>query len=194
MTATDWTLIGIAGVQALTMIILVCVTIYYAVQTRKMAKETLNQRYDTFRPVIDIERDFGGHDQISEVLATEKQDYPYGISCILDNIGVGSAIDVYSYGVIDKKSRGCILGTIKVGDNKRPFTLSSQQMGNRRFLVAYYRDIYGRFFESKREVIADKEGPSWRMGTLKHRKLDKIKDSKIIREYMAIFRIRSKHK
>ena len=51
MTTSDWALISVAAVQAIAMIILVCVTIYYAVQTRKMAKEMREQRLMASRPI-----------------------------------------------------------------------------------------------------------------------------------------------
>ncbi len=168
-------------------IILVLLTAVYVSRVRqqadasiKMAQETREQRYDSFRPVIDIERYVLEEEKIREGLAARLEEFSYGFWCVLDNIGVGPATDVYSYMAIGGKTRGRDFGTIKIGDSKQAGGLSLQQIGNRRFLVAYYRDIYNRCFESKREVTADKEGPSWIIGPLKHRKLDKTEDSKII--------------
>jgi hypothetical protein len=62
MTTSDWALISVAAVQAAAMIVLVCVTIYYAVQTRKMAKEmkkqaeiALNGQFNAVAPVIELD-------------------------------------------------------------------------------------------------------------------------------------------
>ncbi len=63
----------------------------------KMATEMQNQRYDMVRPVIDFERATTGEELIAEGFAAKAQDYNHGLKCMLCNIGIGPAIDIYSF-------------------------------------------------------------------------------------------------
>lgn len=87
-------------IQSVAILVLVGVTIYYAVQTRKMAEEMREQRYDSVRPVIDIEHiadKLIGDELLEEGFGATRDDYSKGLHCKLRNIGVGPAIDVYSF-------------------------------------------------------------------------------------------------
>lgn len=152
---------------------LVLITAEYAMHTRKMAKEMLNQRYDTFRPVIDIEQQAGGSEFIGEAFAAECEDYLHGLKCILRNIGIGPAVDVFSKIKFNGNEGLCPFGTIAKGASTQKNKLSIERTDDRMALLAYYRDIYGRCFESKRELTVDKEKSSWKLGTLDARKIDK---------------------
>ena len=141
----------------------------------KMAEEMKEQRYDAVRPVIDFERTAEGEELMREGLAAKSEEFSYGVWCILRNIGVGPAIDVYSFNSIVKTPEGKPLlwyfGTIATEKPTDRNRLSIEQKGDRRFLVAYYRDVYGRCFESSREVTADKERHAWNIGPLEIRKI-----------------------
>lgn len=183
MTASDYALISAAGVQALAMIILVSITIFYALQTRKMAKEMLNQRYDAFRPVIDIERvvtDPGEYTK--EAYAAKSGELPDLLSCFLRNIGVGPAIDVLSY-LPYQERRPYSFGTITIKEtNSHPSLLSLDEKDNQKVLIVYYKDVYGRCFESSREVSVDKEKGAWKLGPLDAHKIDKEVYSKLFKK------------
>ncbi len=163
------------------LVILVLVTSFYAVQTLeiakatreqadasvKMAEEMREQRYDAVRPVIDIERHPTELERASVVLNTDgKQErFPDKLTCILRNIGIGPATDVYSFTpTVGGERRRQDFGTLPInGESGREIPLlSPEQRGDRWFLVAYYRDLYGRCFESSREVNRS----DWKLGPL----------------------------
>ena len=166
MTPTDW-------IQAISMVVLVVVTGIYVWRTHviskatkqqaeasvKMAEEMREQRYDSVRPVIDI--------QDQELGAMELGRIGYGgllskLPCVLHNIGLGPAIDVYSF--IEGSSDECQqfdFGTLATGGKtSKPMNLSLKHKGNPMVLVACYKDVYGRTFKSSRKVeSALKIGP-----------------------------------
>lgn len=149
--AADWA-------QALLMIGLVLVTALYASSAEKqanasakMAEEMRNARYDALRPIIDIVN----MQQMPIELARQAyaKEPPKELTCKLCNVGVGPAIDVYSFVYHDSGERQRHdFHTIAIGKEKGPERLSVAQKDNRWFLVAYYKDVYGRCFESSREV------------------------------------------
>ena len=125
----------------------------------EMAREMKEQTYDAFRPVIDIVK------MPMEPMEMAKQAYCVGegkfpeLPCILHNIGVGPAIGVSSFIIVPSSDerRPWDFGTIAVGEKTLEKSLSLEQTGNRMALVAYYKDVYGRDIESRREVTLDKE-------------------------------------
>jgi len=198
MTATDW-------IQAFAMVLLVIVTAIYAWRTFaiskgtqrqadasvEMAKEMQNQRYDTLRPVIDIEDVKPGPPttRVNNQQTTDEQKISANFfECVLRNYGAGAAIDVYSpqqHSNVKPDSQR--IGNIQAKEYKEmvtnaggPAFIIARKIGNQWFLVAYYRDVYGRCFESKRSV--NLEDTIFKIGSLKHRKLDKQKDSELINE------------
>lgn len=137
----------------------------------EMAEEMKAQRYDAVRPVIDIQR--RGGDKIREGLAAETEEYSYGLSCILHNIGLGPATDIYSF-VQNPFSdeRQCFeFGTLAAGGKAEEMRLSLEQEDNRTALVVYHKDVYGRAFESSREVQAGKKREGWKVGPLRIRSI-----------------------
>ncbi len=151
--------------QVLLTLALVLITCIYAMRTSdiakatraqadasvKMAEEMRDARYDTVRPVIDIIN----IDQTPLELARQAyaEELPKELPCKLCNVGVGPATDVYSF-VCPPSSerRRHNFDTIAIGKEKGPKRLSLAQKDNHWFLVAYYKDVYGRWFESSREV------------------------------------------
>lgn len=160
--------------EILTLIILVFITAMYALSASeqanasvKMAEEMRYARYDTVRPVIDIQRDQWDEDKISEAIAASDGDTSSGLSCALHNIGLGPALDVYSF-VKNPFSGGRQhhdFGTLATGEKTYKMNLSAKQADGRIALLAYYKDVYGRAFESSREVSVDKE-KGWEIGPL----------------------------
>ncbi len=147
---------------------LVLITTWYAKQTTIMAQEMREQRYDTVRPVIDIQREQWDEDKTVEVYAAIHEDTSRGLSCILQNIGLGPAIDLYSFvqNPISGERQHHLFGTLATRRKTYKMNLSLNHEENRMALVAYYRDVYGRTFESSREVRIDKE-KGWQLGPLK---------------------------
>jgi hypothetical protein len=131
--------------QVLLTFALVLITFIYAWHTRKMAEEMKEQRYDAIRPLIDIVWfDDGG-----EIQASNEELESTGIICYLRNIGVGPAVDVYSYlqGNEDKYEFG-YLGIGDATGNKR---FGLKKVEDRLKVEVYYRDLHGRDYISSRE-------------------------------------------
>ena len=173
MTVTDW-------IQAISMVILVIITGIYVWRTHviskaseKQARASVKMAEGMARPVIDFKRDTAktdGHREILEGLATSSKNVSLGLSCILCNVGVGTAIDVRSF--IQHPQDGRLpweFGTIESRGKTKREVLSISHEGNRIALVASYEDIYGRTLESSREVSIDKENGVWKLGRLQIR-------------------------
>jgi len=145
---------------------LVLITAWYAKHTATMAKEMREQRYDAFRPIIDIvEMPIEPTEQVKKAFDAGDGKFPEELPCVLRNIGVGPAIGVSSFIIVPSNGgqRSWDFGTIAVGEKTSEFRLSPQQIGDRMFLVAYYKDVYGRDVESRREVTLDKERHGWKI-------------------------------
>ena len=148
---------------------LVLITAWYAKHTATMAKEMREQRYDAFRPIIDIvEMPMEPTEKLKKAFDAGDGKFPEELPCVLRNIGVGPAIGVSSFIIVPSNGgqRSWDFGTIAVGEKTSEFRLSPQQTGDRMFLVAYYKDVYGRDVESRREVTLDKERHSWKIHPL----------------------------
>jgi hypothetical protein len=177
--------------------VLVTVTIWYAANTKRMAKEMREQRYDALRPVIDIEDVEKIDSNAGPVLKSinkrpatvEEKILSYPFECTFRNYGAGAAVDVYS--PCNQSDQGNIvlrsIGNIQANERKDIRTnnenvqfIMARKIGKRWALVAYYKDIYGRCFESKRFVKI--EDNLFRISSLQHRKLDKQKDRELINE------------
>jgi len=145
---------------------LVLITAWYAKHTATMAKEMREQRYDAFRPIIDIvEMPIETTERVKKAFDAGDGKFPEELPCVLRNIGVGPAIGVSSFIIVPSNGgqRSWDFGTIAVGEKTSEFRLSPQQIGDRMFLVAYYKDVYGRDVESRREVTLDKERHGWKI-------------------------------
>lgn len=129
----------------------------------KMAEEMREQRYDTVRPVIDIvTMELSPRELFKLAYAAKEGKLPKDLPCKLRNVGVGPAIELYSFieDVEDTKGnpRRWDFGTLPVATGKeewgytREMRLLLMQRGNQMALVAYYKDVYGNPFESSREV------------------------------------------
>ena len=169
-------------VQIILMIGLVTVTAAYAYSTQRMAKEMREQRYDTVRPIIDIKRDTARADinrRTLEAIAASSGETVYGLSCILRNVGLGPAIDGCSFIQHPERERlPWEFGTLTSGEKTERRNLSIKHEGNRVALVAYYRDVYDRVFESSRKVsIEKKPNPDWVIGPLKIRLIERDKNN-----------------
>ena len=160
--------------QILLMLVLVSVTGFYAWSASrqadanvKMAEEMANTRYDAFRPIIDIvELPMEPKEIYKQAFEAKEGKFPEQIRCALRNIGVGPAIGVSSFIIVPSNGgqRPWDFGTIPLGEKTPEFRLSPQQIGDRMFLVAYYKDVYGRDVESRREVTLEKSG--WKIHPL----------------------------
>ena len=190
----DWLGENATAIQAISMVILVIVTIVYAWRTHiiskatkaqanasvQMAKEMREQRYDAVRPVVDIVK----IEQNPRELATQGYEanegrYPKDLPCKLRNVGVGPAIELYSFiediKDAEGKPRRWDFDTLPVANGEKEWGYTPErrlllmQRGNQMALVAYYKDVYGNPFESIREVSLGVVNP----GLLKVRPLPK---------------------
>lgn len=144
--------------------VLVVVTSLYAWSTEKMAKEMKNARYDALRPIIDIVNMQQTSLELGRQAYAKK--LPNELRCKLCNIGVGPAVELYSFiEDAEGKPRRWDFGALPVaigtrmtatGEEEIGYTeemrLLLEHRGNHGALVAYYKDVYGRWFESSREV------------------------------------------
>ena len=86
---------------------LVLVTGLYALSASKQADASVKMADGMARPVIDFKRDTDKADidrQRLEAYAAVHEETSHGLSCILCNVGVGSAVDVRSF--IEHPERG----------------------------------------------------------------------------------------
>jgi len=147
--------------QIMLMLGLVSVTGIYAYASVRMAEEMRETRYDTVRPVIDFKLMESYPVTIQGGLTIKEQeeaDLAIFPGCKLHNIGIGPATDVYSFTLtVGGERRQLYLGSLVKGATTKEAILSTEQRGDCWFLVAYYRDAYGRSFESSREVHLDVE-------------------------------------
>ena len=172
MTITDW-------IQAILMVMLIGVTIFYAWQTKKTVSEMREQRYAALRPLIDIvEHPLTGKEMMKQGFDAKEGKFPKDLPCRLRNIGVGPAIELYSFieGAGGKPRRwdfGAL--PVAVGEEEMGYTRETQllleQRGDHRALVAYYKDVYGNPFESSREVSVDKDKEAVNIDALEIRPL-----------------------
>ena len=163
MTITDW-------IQAISTLILVGVTAFYAWKTYdlstdakrqadasvKMADEMKEQRYDTVRPVIDIELVERSTDLSKRAYSDREQVILNGLRGKLVNRGLGPAMDVQSYIVTESGKEKHNFGVIGKGKEYDPLQLALLSENNFAFVRVEYRDIYGRLLESKREFVQEK--------------------------------------
>jgi len=137
----------------------------------KMANEMKEQRYDTVRPVIDFGLWESYPVTIQEGLTVKEQEevnLSSGLQCILHNIGIGPATDVYSFTLtVGGERRQLYLGSLVKGATTPETRLSLEQRGDCWFLVARYWDVYDRSFESNRQVRLDMETGEPLLGRLK---------------------------
>lgn len=165
---------------------LVGVTILYAISavrqadaSMKMAEEMKDARYDALRPIIDIvEQTVEPREMATRAYNAREGIFPKKLSCLIRNIGVGPAIEVYSF-IVDASGETCRwdYGSIPVaiGEEemgyRREMPLSLRQRGEHKALVVRYKDVYGNLFESSREVTFNKEKSACSIGPLKIRKI-----------------------
>jgi len=125
----------------------------------KLAEETREQRFASVRPVIDLEPQGPG--------PSPADDHIIALRCQVRNIGIGPVTDLYIPVVLNLRGDTAwkSLGTIgRDGVVEASWVLGTKGAEDRWFLVAHYRDIYGNYFESSREVIP--AGSDWKTGLL----------------------------
>ena len=180
MTITDW-------IQAISMLVLVVITGIYAWGTYviskatknqaeasvKMAEEMREQRLDSVRPVIDIQWQQKHNSQTGKAAPNVSELKSSGLPCVLKNIGLGPAIDVYYF--LQHHSGDHLrhdVGILVVGGGVPQTPLVVDESGDHGIVKVYYRDAYGRRFESRREV-RDEEEKGWELGPLQIRLIEK---------------------
>lgn len=153
----------------------------------KMAKEMENQRYDMVRPVIDIQwqpdaKEKALVNNAGEIAIAQGQppqsQLPDKLTCVLRNVGVGTATDVYSFIQAgtrpdDECHQLRPLGLLQINGVSEEWPLSLKEIDNHKFLVAYYRDVHNRCFQSIREVSRDDKRGNLKLDPLGTSKLDK---------------------
>jgi hypothetical protein len=133
----------------------------------KMAEEMRETRYDTIKPIIDINKDTTDNmDRAGQILAAKEGRTDICIGCTLKNIGLGPAIDVYSY---TKYSSGEMIrqdhNTLVIG-NEIYASLIIEHINDAMELSVYYRDTYGRTLKSRRIVTLNSKTEKFELGNL----------------------------
>lgn len=182
---------GIAKFERVAIFTLVAVTMTYAIfvygqaeASKRMAEEMMQQRYGDVLPIVDIQKqDESAKEKIRKGLDIESGKIPEGQLCTLRSIGLGPAINVCSFiRTPTGERRQWDFGTLAANDETDKERLSIEQRSGRGVLVAYYKDVYDQPFESSREVIVDKERRSYKIGSLKIRKLTEEEYTIVMRE------------
>jgi hypothetical protein len=120
----------------------------------KMAEEMKNQRYDSVRPVLDIEVISSGIELSTLAYTKDKSKIILQhITCKLHNVGVGPAIDVFSHRVSDGKCVDYPWGIISVGVDMCADSFALDNEADGYYVISKYKDIYNRDFLSRRKVI-----------------------------------------
>jgi len=146
--------------------------LWYACETRKLAKEAREQRYAACFPLVDAVfpgfLDLDSSEGLDEALAAGAGECPEVRRAYVQNFGLGPALDVEFY----IKGPGMQLRLWKVGalavgqvspdpsDTKRGLLIWLEPIegtGESRILRIRYRDVYGRQIESTRRVTADRD-------------------------------------
>ena len=153
---------------------LVGITLVYAVGAHRqanasyeMAKEMREQKFESVRPIIEIQRGGDTDRRMSEEVAGSQGHTGYGLSCKISNIGLGPALEIKSLvktGADISEIRD--FGVLTKGEKIYTGLLSQEQEDSRKALVVIYNDIYGREFESSREV-GYIEYQGWELSPLK---------------------------
>jgi len=154
-------------IQLIITFVLVLVTVAYVKRTAeiasatkeqanasvKMAEEMRDTRYDALRPIIDFrfrdsEERSGGALGIGA-----RGEVPSELHGQLCNIGVGPAIDLYSFSKVDQVTRPRYdFEALKAGELSRQVALSVAQEGSIGILEVYYKDVYDNSFRSRIEI------------------------------------------
>jgi hypothetical protein len=132
----------------------------------KMAKEMENQRYDAVRPIIDIYMEGEPIRRIGEQLSSESDLIASGLSCRLKNVGFGPAIDFYSF-IFNPQNNEHYkkdFGTLVMNESTPMIVFALQRDESGLAIVAHYKDVFGRSFQSKRHLLGNEN--DWRLGTL----------------------------
>jgi len=168
-------------IEIIVLLGLVLITAEYAIHTRIMAKEMQNQRYDTFRPVLDI--DINTVHKIAIEPDANTYDPEITLTYNTHNVGIGPALDGCILTPEPNRSDLGTLTTIRdseaIGDY-RSGHINIEKENLPAMIIAYYKDVYGRCFESKREIRLAEDKENVDLGTLEHRKLDKNRDRDLI--------------
>jgi hypothetical protein len=145
-------------------------TAVYARYTRSLAEEMRAQRYDTVRPVIDIQIvdvQKQVENQTSETLSARGADTHYKLSFALQNIGLGPAIGVCSTTPTPAGFQWrWDWDTLAAGARTRVLNLSLEQKEGLLTLAVFYTDVYGRGFDSGRQINIEKQKKDWKIGPL----------------------------
>ncbi|MBI2836153.1 MAG: hypothetical protein HYX85_00465 [Chloroflexi bacterium] len=152
--AADWA-------QIMLTLALVVITGFYALSTANIVEEMRKQRYDTVRPVIDIRWEPKPREKEN---ANRTGLLSGGMTCKLYNVGLGPALDIYSFTLDSGQREQHSFDTLGVAQCSNTPIFCLDEEDGKMLLKVYYRDAYGNNLESRREVI--EKTNQWRLGPL----------------------------
>jgi hypothetical protein len=141
-TTIDFLNANTGAIQALSTIVLVLITLYYAIQTRQAVKEAANTRKDTRLPIIRV----GISGPIGTMTGEGMKQY---LSIRLKNVGYGIArhisvslplLESQVVRSLDSELEAQLMFFLKEGDLEKLNDLSE----NERLISVEYKDIFSR--------------------------------------------------
>lgn len=152
-------------VDLILLIVLIGVTVYYALKTkeiadgtRTLAEQAALQRQRDFLPIIDIIKARGGAELTSTRELIKKGEFPDYIPCDLSNVGRGPAFNC-TYQAVDS-SEPLVQPTFLVGQTVNKgvglFLKVETESDGSHFLRVSYLDAFGNNWTSSKAVLKDK--------------------------------------
>ncbi|MFQ5874007.1 MAG: hypothetical protein ACE5JL_09425, partial [Dehalococcoidia bacterium] len=149
-------------------LVLVGVTIYHAVQAKKMAEEMRDAKFEALRPLVWIIQ--------PRPHWPEGQDLPQHITIQLETKGLGPALNILLKFIHpDGPFSEQYISFMAVGMNGswalKSLGASDARLAESSFIQAIYEDVYGRKFESKLEGELDEKERDFRIVRFTTRRL-----------------------
>jgi len=158
-------------IEILVLFTLVLITGLYAERTLRIAKasekqasEIKEQRLDMVLPILDILWDPASHPQESH----QSGDWSQGFDCVLRNVGLGPASDVWAYLIIeDTNARPMSMKTLEPREQTEIAKFAALfHMEGYRGIIVHYKDAHNRWFSSERRIEWDEESQLFIFGQL----------------------------
>ncbi|MDP2935857.1 MAG: hypothetical protein Q8O86_05140 [Dehalococcoidia bacterium] len=181
--AFGWLNINVGVVQAIATVALICVTGYYAWQT-KQAVEAAKRQADAsvkmagalLRPIVDLDLPLprNGLQLIRHAVSAREEILSNDFECVISNLGVGPALDMevsilHPFQIFNTAYVGALRPSTSAPIHFLLETEGSEGKGASAIssLVATYADVYGNKWKSQRDLVYDFENSRAKLGPLK---------------------------
>ena len=148
-------------IESIAIVVLVGVTIFYAYQTRRMAKEMEAARFDAVRPLITIEKTEAKQrgdilKQTADAFRIKEGKFPESVKCEIRNVGLGPALNLkycLKYEAMNSIEKERLV--LAVGESDTLHFLLEDEADDKRVIGIKYQDAFGRRFESLLWITMD---------------------------------------